>query len=185
MEQRLQEVLLEGEEVRWSGRPAPFRLLQRQYRGGFFATWLLSVCVVVLAAAVLAPMFAQAGGRQSDFLVLLIVVAFFPAMLSLRPVLDKLCLEKNTLYAITNLRVIALVRDDLMYIPISKALHVAIEDRDADCGNLCFDQAIGQKSWAGRANAVLGIRQSCQQCRMLGMLFYHIPQPDRLLHYLA
>ena len=27
MEQRLQEVLLDGEIVRWSGRPSPFKLM--------------------------------------------------------------------------------------------------------------------------------------------------------------
>ena len=42
MEQRLHEILMDGEQVRWTGRPSPFKLMQCPERKTFFATWLLS-----------------------------------------------------------------------------------------------------------------------------------------------
>ena len=106
-------------------------------------------------------------------------------MLSLRPLMDKFCLEKNTLYAITDRRVIALVKDDLMYIPLDQKPAVSVEGRDRDCGNLCFGEAVGCGSGNSRSNAVLGIRESSSQNDMLGMLFYHVSHPEQLLHYIA
>lgn len=39
MEQRLQEVLLDGEIVRWSGRPSPFKLMSIPSRTSLLLTW--------------------------------------------------------------------------------------------------------------------------------------------------
>lgn len=184
MEQRLHEILMDGEQVRWTGRPSPFKLMQCPERKTFFATWLLSGAAVLLALFYLLPALDSTQRGGADWFVML-VVAFLPAMLSLRPLMDKFCLEKNTLYAITDRRVIALVKDDLMYIPLDQKPAVSVEGRDRDCGNLCFGEAVGCGSGNSRSNAVLGIRESSSQNDMLGMLFYHVSHPEQLLHYIA
>lgn len=184
MEQRLHEILMDGEQVRWTGRPSPFKLMQCPERNTFFVTWLLSGAAVLLALFYLLPALDSTQRGGADWFVML-VVAFLPAMLSLRPLLDKLCLEKNTLYAITDRRVIALVKDDLMYIPLEQKPAVSVEGRDRDCGNLCFGEAVGCGSGNSRSNAVLGIRESSSQNDMLGMLFYHVSHPEQLLRYIA
>lgn len=184
MEQRLHEILMDGEQVRWTGRPSPFKLMQCPERNTFFATWLLSGAAVLLALFYLLPALDSTQRGGADWFVML-VVAFLPAMLSLRPLMDKFCLEKNTLYAITDRRVIALVKDDLMYIPLDQKPAVSVEGRDRDCGNLCFGEAVGCGSGNSRSNAVLGIRESSSQNDMLGMLFYHVSHPEQLLHYIA
>ena len=184
MEQRLHEILMDGEQVRWTGRPSPFKLMQCPERNTFFVTWLLSGAAVLLALFYLLPALDSTQRGGADWFVML-VVAFVPAMLSLRPLLDKLCLEKNTLYAITDRRVIALVKDDLMYIPLEQKPAVSVEGRDRDCGNLCFGEAVGCGSGNSRSNAVLGIRESSSQNDMLGMLFYHVSHPEQLLRYIA
>ena len=180
MEQRLHEILMDGEQVRWTGRPSPFKLMQCPERNTFFATWLLSGAAVLLALFYLLPALDSTQRGGADWFVMLVVVAFLPAMLSLRPLMDKFCLEKNTLYAITDRRVIALVKDDLMYIPLDQKPAVSV-----DCGNLCFGEAVGCGSGNSRSNAVLGIRESSSQNDMLGMLFYHVSHPEQLLHYIA
>ena len=129
MEQRLHEILMDGEQVRWTGRPSPFKLMQCPERNTFFVTWLLSGAAVLLALFYLLPALDSTQRGGADWFVMLVVVAFLPAMLSLRPLLDKLCLEKNTLYAITDRRVIALVKDDLMYIPLEQKPAVSVEGR--------------------------------------------------------
>lgn len=185
MEQRLQEALLPGEELRWTGRPSPFKLLAGPYRSTFLSTWLLSAAAVLLAVFYLAPMLNRMQRGGADVFVVLLAVAFLPAMLSARPLLDKLYLERSTLYAITNYRAIALIRGELMYIPLNKRLDVAVERQDREYGNLCFGAAVGQRPSSSRSNAVLGIRKNDQESAMMGMLFYHVPHPEHLLSYLT
>ena len=182
MEQRLHEILMDGEQVRWTGRPSPFKLMRCPERNTFFVTWLLSGAAILLY---LLPTLNSDQRGGADWFIMLVVVAFLPAMLSLRPLMDKLCLEKNTIYAITDRRVIALVKDDLMYIPLDQKPAVSVEGRDRDCGNLCFGEAVGCGSGNSRSNAVLGIRESSSQNDMLGMLFYHVSHPEQLLRYVA
>ncbi len=181
MEQRLREALICGEEVRWTGRPSPFKLMDCPERRSIFLTWLLSALVLLGALLYIAAV--QHSG--ADWLIVAVVAAFLPVMLSVRPLLDKLCLEKNTLYAITNLRVIALVKDDVMYLPLGRGMRVAVEHQDHDCGNLCFGDAVGREGRKSRSDAVLGIRSEGNQPHMLGMLFYHIRCPESLLPYFA
>ena len=185
MEQRLHEILMDGEQVRWTGRPSPFKLMRCPERNTFFVTWLLSGAAILLALLYLRPTLNSDQRGGADWFIMLVVVAFLPAMLSLRPLMDKLCLEKNTIYAITDRRVIALVKDDLMYIPLDQKPAVSVEGRDRDCGNLCFGEAVGCGSGNSRSNAVLGIRESSSQNDMLGMLFYHVSHPEQLLRYVA
>ena len=181
MEQRLQEILHDGEEVRWTGRPIPFKLLNCPEHRSIFLTWVISAFLLFCALFFL----ASHPQRGMDWLIVLVVAAFLPGMVSIRPLLDKLCLEKNTLYAITNLRVIALVHDDLMYIPLHHGMKVAVEQSDQDCGNLCFEDAVGRDQNKSRSHAVLGIRAGGQESDILGLLFYHIRHPETLLPYFA
>ena len=162
MEQRLQEVLLDGEIVRWSGRPSPFKLMSIPSRTSLLLTWVL--CSAALA----------------------VIAAFLPAMISIRPLLDKWSLEHDTIYAITNYRVLALVKNNLMYIPLGRILTHSIEARDGESGNLCFCEAVGQSSSKMLDNAILGVRcGSPAQSGVPGLLFFHIPQPESLLGYLS
>lgn len=168
MEQRLHEILMDGEQVRWTGRPSPFKLCVSRPET-FFATWLLSGAAVLLALFYLLPALDSTQRGGADWFVMLVVVAFLPAMLSLRPLMDKFCLEKNTLYAITDRRVIALVKDDLMYIPLDQKPAVSVEGRDRDCGQPLLRRGCGAAGAGNsRSNAVLGIRESSARMICLG-----------------
>lgn len=185
MEKKLQESLLEGEVVRWSGRPTPFTLRQCPEHRSCVITWFMSLAAFVLIMAYFIPYYLGTQRSLLDILILSVIVAFLPLMLSLRPLLDRRCLMQNTIYAITNFRVIALVGEELMYIPVSHQLKVAIENQDAGHGNLCFGEAIGKDLRKSRTNAVLGIRKDSTQHSMLGLMFYHVDQPEQLLEYFA
>ena len=130
MEQRLQEVLLDGEIVRWSGRPSPFKLMSIPSRTSLLLTWVLCSAALAVILGGLIPFFLRTHQAVTDLTVILMIAAFLPAMISIRPLLDKWSLEHDTIYAITNYRVLALVKNNLMYIPLGRILTHSIEARD-------------------------------------------------------
>ena len=158
MEQRLQEVLLDGEIVRWSGRPSPFKLMSIPSRTSLLLTWVLCSAALAVILGGLIPFFLRTHQAVTDLTVILMIAAFLPAMISIRPLLDKWSLEHDTIYAITNYRVLALVKNNLMYIPLGRILTHSIEARDGESGNLCFCEAVGQSSSKMLDNAILGVR---------------------------
>ena len=136
MEARLKEALWEGEEVRWTGRPKHFPLLGPDSKNGILTAWILSGLVLAAMVLFLVPQIASGSRSISESLVMATVALFVPGILSVRPFLDQRCLEQNTLYAITNYRIIAIVKEDLLYLPIGKELRAAVENRADGCGNL-------------------------------------------------
>lgn len=76
--------------------------------------------------------FSSITGTRSftDVLIMAIVALFLPVALSARPFMDKKCLEKNTLYAITNFRIIALVKGEVMYLPLVKGIKTAVQSHE-------------------------------------------------------
>lgn len=186
MEQRLNNILLDGEEVRWSGRPAPFKLMDLPSRSMILATWILSSAALALVLGFLIPFYIRTGRSLLDTVVLLVITAFLPLMLSLRPVLDKRSLEHSTLYAITNYRAIAFIKDDVMFIPLSRKLKTAVAAQEGSCGSLCFGEAVDISRRKHLSTAVVGVRaDGSSNPSVHGMMFYHVNEPESLLRYLA
>lgn len=185
METRLQEALWEGEEIRWSGRPKPFVLMDKTFKSSILTTWIISACFLVFILFLMATAISSGSHSLSDLIVLAVVAFFLPAILSIRPLLDKKCLEEKTLYAITNFRIIAIVRDEVMYLPIGKGINVAVERHEDGCGSLRFGDLVGMPAKKSRSHAVLGLRSEESKSTMRGLLFYHVEQPEQLMSYLA
>lgn len=180
MEKRLQAALLEGERVRWSGRPAQFRLMHSTYRSAVVLTWLMSVCVVLLVAYFLAPYY-WSHTLSGDLLLAALVMVFMPAMLSVRPLLDKRTLEKETVYAVTDRRVLAIVKDEVMAMPLEGLTAVA-KGWDGTCANLCFGKAAEIPEYKSRVYAMSGVREYTDE--LDGILFYHVDRPEQLIRCL-
>lgn len=183
MQERLEQYLLDGESVRWSGRPTPFRLLKSVGSTDMLVTWVLSLLLLVITAVAILPNVCTSGITET--LLIIIVIAFLPSLLSLRPFLDKRLLEQNTIYAITNYRVIAVIRNELMYIPLSSKLKVEVEPQDSDCGTVRFSAALDQCYGSTLANAVAGVPSEGSRYNMKGMWFYHISHPNDILQFFA
>ena len=64
MEQRLQEVLLDGEIVRWSGRPSPFKLMSIPSRTSLLLTWVLCSAALAVILGGLIPFFLRTPPRH-------------------------------------------------------------------------------------------------------------------------
>lgn len=185
METRLKEVLWEGEKVRWSGRPKPFALMDQTVKSSILLTWAISACVLIALVVLLVPALASGTRTVSDVIILSVITLFLPAILSARPFVDKKCLEEKTFYAITNFRIIAIVKDEVMYLPMGKGMKVAVEQQEDGCGNLRFGEMVGKPAKKSRAHAVLGLRADGCKSDMLGLLFYHVDKPEQLMSYLA
>lgn len=183
MQEELKNALWENEEIRWCGRPKPFQLLDRYSKRATIITWIVSAAIALLVLAFLGPNAFRGERSFSDVVVLSVVVLFLPAILSARPLLDKQCLEHQTIYAITNYRIIAVVKDQVMYLPLGKGLAVAMDPSDDGCGNLRFGGSVGKPIEKSRVHAVVGIHDDDDASATCGLLFYHIDQPEQLLHY--
>lgn len=159
--------------------------MEKAFRPSILLTWAFSILVLISVAALLGP--ALADGKQpfTDVPALSIVSLFLPVILSIRPFMDKRCLENQTLYAITNYRIIAVVKDEPMYLTIGKGMQVAVDQQEDGCGNLRFGDTVGKPVEKSRVHAVLGTRAEDHKSDMLGLLFYHVDHPKELLHYLA
>ena len=185
MDTRLKNILWEGEEVRWSGRPKPFSLFDHDSKNSILLTWIVSA--LVLAAVIVLMVFSSITGTRSftDVLIMAIVALFLRVALSARPFMDKKCLEKNTLYAITNFRIIALVKGEVMYLPLVKGIKTAVQSHEDGFGSLRFGELVGKPAKKSRDHAVIGMRNVDSREDMAGLMFYHIDQPGQLLRYLA
>ena len=185
MDTQLKNILWEGEEVRWSGRPKPFPLIDQDSKNSILLTWIVSA--LVLAAVVVLMIFSAIAGTHSftEVLIMAAVALFLPVVLSTRPFMDKKCLEESTLYAITNFRIIALVKGEVMYLPLVKGIQTAVRSHEDGFGSLRFGELVGKPAKKSRDHAVIGMRNVDSKEDMTGLMFYHIDQPDQLLRYLA
>jgi hypothetical protein len=158
--------------------------MEQPYQSSFVVTWVISALV---AAAVLAYLgVCLVGGTRTlgNLVVMGVVALFLPALLSTRPFLDKRALEKHTLYAITNFRVLAVVQEELMYVPLERDLQTDVEVQPDGCGHVCFGKAVGQPAEKHRTQAVTGIYGEDSHNERLGLLFYHVEKPKEILNYL-
>ena len=55
MDTRLKNILWEGEEVRWSGRPKPFSLFDHDSKNSILLTWIVSALVQMCIRDRIAP----------------------------------------------------------------------------------------------------------------------------------
>ncbi len=142
MEHQLHDILLDSEVIRWCGRPAPFKLMDLPSRNFLIFTWILSGGALGLILGLCIASFGHAPYDPIDFSVLLLAMLFLPLMAALRPILDRRCLLHSTVYAITNCRVIAKIKDDVIYVPITQDLKAGVLSRKGHFGNLCFGEAV-------------------------------------------
>ena len=187
MENQLNHILLDGEEIRWSGRPAPFKLLDLPARNSLIFTWIISGCILGLTLGLFIASFVSTSLAPWEFGVLLLALLVLPLMIAIRPVLDRRCLLRDTVYAITNCRVIAMIKGDVMYVPLTQKLKTAIASCRDGFGTLCFGEAVDISARKELSTAVIGVRNTgdIANPNVPGIVFYHIRHPETLLRYLA
>ncbi len=185
MEQQLRSCLLEGETIRWMGRPSPFCLSRLPFRRSFYLTWLAFAGCSAAAALLLFPPLLD--GRRSLFstAVILAAVLAVPALFSLQPFSDKYKLERHTLYAITNLRALTMVDGHVLSLPLRRGVPTSVYLKDGICGTLCIGTEDQPPALYTLTAAVTGISHTSGDSGIDGLLFFHVPDPDELLPYFS
>ena len=183
MERKLREALWDDERILWFGRPTQSTLLRSPDTLSQCMTWAITALLTLFAFFFFLP-YALADGKEFIFiLVILITMVFLPLTIAIRPYLDKLLLERETVYAITDRRIIAIVRNNVMTMPRTEHTRCAVDGRDGAGGNVYFDSAIGSPLEKSRANAVTGFKRSNNAIH--GIIFFHVHEPDQVVQLLA
>ena len=168
MEQILQKTLRDNEKVLWFGRPTKTKLLRSPDRVSQYVAWIIAIADNKSIGIILIGLVPMIG---------------IPLAVAVRPYLDKKLLEQKTIYAITDQRIIAVVKSNVMTMPRDQKVTCAVECRDGGAGNVCFNAAIGREAGKSRANAVMGIKKGND--RVVGLLFFHVSDPDAVVSALA
>lgn len=182
MNEKLNAALMKGETVKWSGRPEKGVLLEGAYKKPMLLTWIVSAAVIAVILALLLPVAMHSDVYRNETIALIVAFSLAPVLLSFQPIFDKRHLENDTLYAITNYRIITVVREEVYSLPLNENTKVKIENRFNGCGNICFDDMIGQPVRKSRALAILGARG--MEKELIGLMFYNMKNPDTVCGYL-
>lgn len=174
MEQRLNEMLHPEEKLLWVGRPAKEKLLQAADRRLLIVGWVVAAVVGLLILCLGDPHLVSIGHPMSVILVLNGGYFGLALFFSLRPLVDHRTVIGNSLYAVTDQRIIALVKEHELVLMRDSAMPVAVVD-----GSVCFGNAVDVPARNGRVTAMLGARGEEQE--LLGVTFYRLPDPAEVM----
>jgi len=184
MEDRLKSALDESEKIIWYGTPQKIKLFSAPDKVSQYVAWGVTALMFLFSFGYFLPNSIVSGREMSAIIIALVVFNFVPLTIAIRPFLDKRQLEKNTIYAITDKRVIAIVKDKVHALPRDNSLVAAVTEHDGKTGNLCFNAAITAPVKKSRTNAVLGCSSEDHRT-VRGIVFYHIANPEALGQYFA
>ena len=170
MDEKLREILNDGEQVLWSGSPAPFALLDRHAGNGrkILIKW---ISVAVLASALIIVYMMNNDPVSPGFLTVVIGISL---LLILSPLVDRYNIL-GTRYWITDQRVIMMNKEKTCY-----GMELADIDTwkrvrgmsDRDClvlGSSIFDEVKRQLRWRAVHPKTAGQDQAG---RVEGMILY-------------
>lgn len=182
MEERLKEILAPEEKVLWQGRTAPEKLMQAPDRPKQIRLWVIFAAFVGLTLFVLFPYLIYLQRPWDVLLVSFLVVNAVPLALAMRPWMDRNDLEKRSIYAVTDSRVIALVKDNVYSLPVDD-LDWAVANRDGKAGCLRLGACVTKAKHDDRVEAVMSYTDD--DTGAVGMVFYHIDNVDTVADTLA
>lgn len=182
MEQILKETLWPNEELLWMGRPSKSDLKAAPDRKMQIIKWAVMAVFLVLTLGILVPYMFKIGQSVGVLLISIIVINVMPVIIAFRPWLDQQLLENKTLCAVTDQRVISVVKDVIHELP-RKDLEFMVSGREGSAGSIRFNGAIQVKKPNDRTDAVLGIPK--EEERPKGMVFFHIDGVDQVLDLLS
>ena len=175
MENRLQNYLIEGEKILWTGAPK-FVLLDKTNKPFILAKAAIVVVAIAMFIAYYFS-FVSATGGELKLSVFLVCAAL--AALTISPELLDARKLKNTCYAITDRRLISLIGANVESVEFSKIKTYGFgEDADGQISLLCGERAMAGKPRLRRLYTVLGTRLTEDRTACDSFVFYGI---DRLL----
>ena len=155
MEQILQKTLRDNEKVLWFGRPTKTKLLRSPDRVSQYVAWIITAVMTLFSFGVFLP-FAIADNKSIGIILIgLVPMIGIPLAVAVRPYLDKKLLEQKTIYAITDQRIIAVVKSNVMTMPRDQKVTCAVECRD---GRKCLSMRSESVSLADDTKRVTDVK---------------------------
>ena len=167
MDEKLKAALMNGETVKWTGRPEASKLLEKPFGTRLYITWAIAAVVLIVSCVLLMPTVVTSDIYRVECIALLIAVNFAPVMLSFQPIFDLKRLENKTLYAITDQRVLVISKEDVMSLVINDNTKIAVK-------NIA----------KSRVYSILGVKDIDGAKSVLGLVFYNVKNPDAVGGYL-
>lgn len=182
MEQTLKEHLEPGEQLLWMGRPVKSKLMEAPDKTTQLVMWVVLALFAAVTAIVILPYMIAAEREVMVMAACVIIVNVVPFVLAIRPMLDKSLLEKRTVCAVTDRRVISVVKETV-HAMSRKGLDYAVANREGSVGSIRFGGAVHSKKKNDRVDAVLGVQEDEGQAR--GMVFFRVEDVDQVVALLG
>ncbi len=174
MNERWNSILVDGEQILWTGKPVRAGWKKSPDLSGIYTK--LAVCAAALVLSILwltMEIIPKSGLGVAT--VLFVCINVVPVTLVFHAFHDEKLLEKDSSYVITNRRVMAEVKGEVMAMERTPLLTCASDEWDGQYGNVTFGQAIQRPRTRSRLDAVLGIKDDDRN--VTGMVFYHVDDP--------
>ena len=150
---RLSHQLMEGEELQWLGRPEPFPLLSKDYKGILILRW--SVVAVVLAGLILLYSIwaIQTQAKYSMILLAVLILACIYIFVVM-PLMDRLTLMKRTFFCITSKRALVFVNERAPIALNRAGLKLKLTNAENGCFHIALGAATRIKPYRLRSSTI-------------------------------
>lgn len=177
METVLNSLLQPKEKVLWFGRTEKSKLTEAYDRKHQMVMWGVMAAFLVLTLVLVIPYMVRIQRPPQVLAIAFVVINAVPVVMAVRPWMDQRLLENKSVYAVTDQRIIAVVKDSVYLLP-REDLEWTVTHRDGACGSVRFGAAAYAKDQDDRADAVLGVVGSKDGRSTNGLVFYHIADVD-------
>ena len=176
-QKQLQEILAPDEVLLWQGAAHRPPLLDCPSRKTMVRDWGI---FALFAGLSLLFYFGHAAANMSgaETVFCLLFFNLIPFSNAIFPLTAQNTLRGDSLFAVTDRRVISVIKGEALSLPRNKDLSQSVTLWDGDCGNLAFGTAAGRPLHKCRMDAVLGVRGKDRA--VTGLVFYHIPHPEQV-----
>lgn len=181
-QKELSAILAPDETVLWSAPSHRPHLRRCPDQAAMYRSWAL--LAVFAALSLLFYVFHAARNMgASETLFCLFFFNLIPFSNAIFPFTAQNILRRDSLFVITDRRIISVIKGEALALPRDKALRWAVTVWDGDCGNLVFNAAVDRPLQKSREDAVLGVRGP--ERIVTGLVFYHIQDPASVAALLA
>ena len=180
-------LLAKGETVEWTGRPAPFLVVDRYNKKSLYLRWVL---ITVAAIVCVAAYIIYTSSKEEAKFQIIVPILFIAAAVFfiLRPIADARTIQKKRLYAITSQRnLICDGEESVKEMNLDDIHDVKLIHKGNGVGDVIFGKAAFRQSYnTRRVTAIVPLKNVDEGPeRITAMVFYNIKGYEQIRPLLA
>lgn len=180
---KLTRQLMDQEEVQWLGRPEPFPLLSKDYKGNLILRWIIVAAVLVAIIVAYTVWAVLTGTSYSTVLVIVLILACI-YIFAIIPYMDRFSLMKRTFFCVTNKRVLVFVSDRAPTLLNRAGLKYSLISAENGCTHVAFGAATKMKPHRLRVGTITPPTDDTAK-NAVGAVFYNIKNAEELTNLLS